>query len=145
MTQLVLKRGKFSSGEWNDEDYDVLDDGAKSRGQITRSDAAPQTSPALHLRSALESRLPQRLAFHSGATDSKTVDLTSATPAVTETQSVYVDPCATHRSDTHRVERFRTQPRYYVAQSRYLAADFAAQPVQFFSSVGLALIFNYDY
>jgi hypothetical protein len=58
VSSLILKRDKFSrsSDQWKDEDCSII---ARSRGaQITRSDAAPQTSPALHLRSGLESQLP---------------------------------------------------------------------------------------
>jgi hypothetical protein len=47
MTQLVLKRGKFSrsSGQWQDEDYDVLADG-KVVGRIYE-DASASTPPEL--------------------------------------------------------------------------------------------------
>src|SRR5262245_7094565 len=85
--------------------------------QLTQTGAAPETSSALHVRSGPESQLAQRLAFHSETTDIETAGLTLATPAVPETEGVYVDPCAAHRSDTHRVELYRTQPCYYVSRS----------------------------
>ena len=51
MTNLILKRGKLtrSSGQWQDEDYDVLADG-KVVGRIYEDASAstpPETSPSL--------------------------------------------------------------------------------------------------
>src|SRR5712672_2883879 len=48
MTQLVLKRASASrpSGEWSDDDFDVLADGAVV-GRITKAAAAPQGAPRL--------------------------------------------------------------------------------------------------
>jgi hypothetical protein len=46
MTQLVLKRASTSrpSGEWNEDDYDVLADG-EVVGRIFRANAAPVGTP----------------------------------------------------------------------------------------------------
>jgi hypothetical protein len=46
MAQLILKRASASrpSGEWNDDDYDVLADGAVV-GRIFKANAAPVGSP----------------------------------------------------------------------------------------------------
>src|ERR1700745_3438400 len=48
MTQLVLKRASASrpSGEWGEDDYDVLADGAVV-GRIMRAAAAPEGTPWL--------------------------------------------------------------------------------------------------
>jgi hypothetical protein len=48
MTQLVLKRASASrpSGEWSEDDYDVLGDGAVV-GRIMRAAAAPEGTPWL--------------------------------------------------------------------------------------------------
>jgi hypothetical protein len=46
MVQLILKRASASrsSGEWNDDDYDVLADGVVV-GRIMKAAAAPQGAP----------------------------------------------------------------------------------------------------
>jgi hypothetical protein len=46
MSPLILKRAALSrpSGEWNDDDYDVLADGA-AVGRIFKANAAPVGSP----------------------------------------------------------------------------------------------------
>jgi hypothetical protein len=46
MIQLILKRASFSrpSGEWNDDEYDVLADGAVV-GRIMKVHAAPVETP----------------------------------------------------------------------------------------------------
>jgi hypothetical protein len=46
MTKLILKRGTLSrpSGEWRDDDYDVLEDGVVV-GRIFLSPGAPQDRP----------------------------------------------------------------------------------------------------
>jgi hypothetical protein len=48
MTQLVLKHAKTSrpSGEWNDEDYDVLAEGLVV-GRIFKANAAPAKTPGM--------------------------------------------------------------------------------------------------
>ena len=48
MTQLVLKRASASrpSGEWGEDDYDVLADGAVV-GRIMRAATAPEGTPWL--------------------------------------------------------------------------------------------------
>ena len=48
MTQLVLKRASASrpSGEWGEDDYDVLADGAVV-GRIMRAAAEPEGTPWL--------------------------------------------------------------------------------------------------
>jgi hypothetical protein len=46
MTQLILKHASASrpSGEWNDDDFDVLSDGVVV-GRIMRANAAPEGTP----------------------------------------------------------------------------------------------------
>ena len=48
MTQLILKRASAScpSGEWGDDDYDVLDEGVVV-GRIMKAMAAPEGTPWL--------------------------------------------------------------------------------------------------
>jgi hypothetical protein len=48
LTQLILKRASASrpSGEWSDDDYDVLADGIVV-GRIMRASAAPEGTPWL--------------------------------------------------------------------------------------------------
>jgi hypothetical protein len=46
MTALILKRASISrpAGEWNDDDFDVLADGAVA-GRIFKANSAPVGSP----------------------------------------------------------------------------------------------------
>ena len=48
MSSLILKRASASrsSGEWNDDDYDVLADGVVV-GRIMKASAAPEGTPWL--------------------------------------------------------------------------------------------------
>jgi hypothetical protein len=59
MTQLVLKRASasLSSGEWSDDDYDVLADGVKI-GRIMKAAAKPADASWLWTYGQHEDRTP---------------------------------------------------------------------------------------